>query len=416
MDKKLKKYLTVAVLGLASGSIYFLPYIKYVFYDAQIATMGINNTQSSLLLTMYTIGNIILYIPGGMIADRVSPKKSMIISLVITALLSYFYAFSLNFYVSIFIWLGLSLSTAFIFWSSLMKAVRMVGDENEQGFIYGIYYSCNGITGVITQSAALYAYRCGTDMKSNFIMAILAGGSVALIAAILILFIMDGRSDGEEKAKSEDEKFNFKDAKSLILNPYIWGIAITILCGYGFYSSIAYFNPYLTSVHNVSNDVSGIFTIIRNYLLLLLAPIGGLLADRIFKSTCKWVSTGFLILASLFVAVIFIPKGVNPFFVGVYTLLPGAVTMMVYGVIFSTISEVNIPRKLTATTIGIASMIAYMPDTIYTMIFGRWLDKYGATGYNYVFIFLACSAVLGSILSIITYKNRNKISSMLSRE
>lgn len=51
MNSKLRKYLTIIALGLAGGSIYFLPYIKYVFYDAQISTMGITNTQSGLMLT-----------------------------------------------------------------------------------------------------------------------------------------------------------------------------------------------------------------------------------------------------------------------------------------------------------------------------------------------------------------------------
>ena len=31
MDSKLRKYLTIAALGLAGGSIYFLPYVKYIF-------------------------------------------------------------------------------------------------------------------------------------------------------------------------------------------------------------------------------------------------------------------------------------------------------------------------------------------------------------------------------------------------
>ena len=42
MNSKLRKYLTVAALGLAGGAIYFLPYIKYVYYDAQVAAMGIS--------------------------------------------------------------------------------------------------------------------------------------------------------------------------------------------------------------------------------------------------------------------------------------------------------------------------------------------------------------------------------------
>lgn len=78
MESKARKYLTIIALGLAGGSIYFIPYVKYVFYDAQIAAMGINNTQSGLLLTMYTIGNMVLYIPGGYLADKVSTKKALI--------------------------------------------------------------------------------------------------------------------------------------------------------------------------------------------------------------------------------------------------------------------------------------------------------------------------------------------------
>ena len=81
MNSKLKKYMTIIALGLAGGSIYFLPFVKYVFYDAQIAAMGISNTQSSLLLTMYSIGNTILYIPGGILADKISSKKALVVSL-----------------------------------------------------------------------------------------------------------------------------------------------------------------------------------------------------------------------------------------------------------------------------------------------------------------------------------------------
>ena len=134
MNSKLKKYMTIIALGLAGGSIYFLPFVKYVFYDAQIAAMGISNTQSSLLLTMYSIGNTILYIPGGILADKISSKKALVVSLLSTAVLGLIYAFTMNFVIAMIVWLGLSFSTAFVFWSALMKAVRLAGTEEEQGF------------------------------------------------------------------------------------------------------------------------------------------------------------------------------------------------------------------------------------------------------------------------------------------
>ena len=83
-ESKVRKYLAIFALGLAGGSIYCLPYIKYILYDAQIAAMDISNTQSGMLMTMYTIGNMILYIPGGILADKISPKKGITISLLAT--------------------------------------------------------------------------------------------------------------------------------------------------------------------------------------------------------------------------------------------------------------------------------------------------------------------------------------------
>ena len=407
MNAKVKKYLTVMTLGLAGGSIYFLPYIKYIFYDAQIASMGITNTQSGLLLTMYTIGNMILYIPGGIIADKVSPKKALVVSLLSTAALVYIYAFTMNFQIAMVIWTALSFSTAFVFWSSLMKAVRIIGTEEEQGFMYGLYYACNGITAALTNTIALNVYKtAGGDVKTGFFRAVLVGGSMAVLAAVLLMFLMDGKK--KEEAVSDEPKFQMRDVGKLLKNPFVWIVSFTILCGYGFYTSISYFNPYLTEVMGVSPESSGFISIVRNYLLLLLAPVGGLIADKLFHSTCKWLCTSFLALSALFGAVLILPSDISPLAASLYTLIPGAFAMMMYGVVFSTVSEAGIPRAMTGTVIGIASIIGYMPDSIYSVLFGKWLDTYGGAGYNYIFGFLAVSGVVGAVLAMLVYKNGKK--------
>jgi nitrate/nitrite transporter NarK len=382
--------------------------VKYIFYDVQIASMGITNTQSGLLLTMYTIGNMILYIPGGIIADKVSPKKALVISLLSTAVLVYIYAFTMNFQIAMVIWTALSFSTAFVFWSSLMKAVRIIGTEEEQGFMYGLYYACNGITAALTNTIALNVYKtAGGDVKTGFFRAVLVGGSMAVLAAVLLMFLMDGKKK-EEATVSDEPKFQMKDVGKLLKNPFVWIVSFTILCGYGFYTSISYFNPYLTEVMGVSPESSGFISIVRNYLLLLLAPVGGLIADKLFHSTCKWLCTSFLALAALFGAVLILPSDISPIAASLYTLIPGAFAMMMYGVVFSTVSEAGIPRAMTGTVIGIASIIGYMPDSIYSVLFGKWLDTYGGAGYNYIFGFLAASGVVGAVLAMLVYRNGKK--------
>ena len=405
MESKARKYLTIIALGLAGGSIYFIPYVKYVFYDAQIAAMGINNTQSGLLLTMYTIGNMVLYIPGGYLADKVSTKKALIISLVATSVLTWVYAFSLNFVVSMIIWLGLSFSTAFVFWSALMKAVRIVGTEEEQGFMYGLYYACNGIAAALTSFISLYAYNtAGEDIKSGFVRGVNASGVVVLIAAICLVFLMK-EDAGKVTTESDDDKISLPMVGKVLKSPVVWILSIVILCGYGLKSSVSYFNPYLTEVVGVSAVNSGIFSIINNYLLLLLAPVGGILADKVFKSTCKWLSVSFVILAVLFGGVLLIPSDISPMVASIYTLLPGAVTMIMYGVVFSSVSEAGISRTMTGTVIGISSIIGYLPDSIYSVLFGKWLDNKGAAGYTNIFIFLVASGILGAVLAFWIYRH-----------
>lgn len=410
MNSKMKKYLTIIALGLAGGASYFLPYIKYIFYDVQLSAMNINNTQSGLLLTMYTIGNMILYIPGGIIADKVAPKKALIISLISTSILSYIYAFSMNFIVSMIVWLGLSLSTAFVFWSALMKTVRIVGTEEEQGFMYGLYYACNGITAALTNVLALNVYKAvNGDIATRFSRAVVAGGTVPILAAVLLLFLMKGKEEDVDKASDSDEsKFQLSELGTILKNPIVWIVSLTILCGYGYFTSTSYFNPYLTEVIGISPEDSGLLSIVRNYLLLLLAPVGGILVDKVFKSTCKWLITAFTVLAVLYGIVMILPSDISPMAASLYTLIPGAFSVMMYGIIFSTVSEAGISRAMTGTVIGIASIIGYLPDSIYSVLFGVWLDKYGAIGYNYIFTFLIISGVIGAILSFIIYHYGNK--------
>lgn len=399
MNAKLRKYLLIVTLGLAGGSIYFLPYVKYVFYDAHIACMNISNTQSGFLMTMYTVGNVILYLPGGILADKISPRKALVWSSLGTSALVFLYAFTMkNYVISMFIWLALAFSTGFVVWSALLKTVRMIGTEEEQGFLYGLYYACNGIAAAAVNALAVLVYRTGADMQSGYFRACIFGGFVPILVAVILMVLLteeDGRADGKEGSAV----FQMADVKELVRTPVVWVIAAMMFCGYGFYMSTSYFNPYLTEVVGISMVDSGLLSAVRTYLLLLLAPIGGLIADRCFKSTSKWLCISFSLTALLFGAVLILPADIHPVAASLYTLVPGAVVMMTYGVISSVVSEAGIPKVLTGTVIGMISIIGYLPDAVYSVIFGKWLDAYQAGGYRLIFGFLALSGILAAAMA-----------------
>lgn len=400
---KVQKYLSVLALSLAGGSIYLIPYIRYVFYDHQMAAMGITNQQIGLLSTVFGIGAMILYAPGGIVVDRLSTKKCLLVSLIATTILTVTYAFCFHSYIiSLVIWFLLSISTVFVFWSALIKTIRLVGNSDEQGFIFGLYYMGNGLTGAAVNGIAIWAFRFNSDVTQQFFNAVLIYAAATTVAAIAVFFLVK-----EEREKSEALKINefrMDQVMTLLKNPVVWVFSLIIFAGYSVYSSTSYFTPYLTNVVGLSAADSGVLSILRTYIFYIITPFAGIFCDKVFKSTSKFFTIMFLILAALFAGVMAIPATAGSGIVSFYSLLPGLFGLALYGISFSIATETKIPIIAMGTAVGIASVIGYTPDFFMATMFGTWLDNHGNAGYNYIFTFLAAVCVIGAVASFYVRK------------
>ncbi len=408
-NSKLMKYLSIMSLGVAGGSIYLIPFIRYVFYTWQADAMMMSNQQLGILSTMYAIGNTILYVPGGIASDKFSTKKCMLFSLMSTTILTFLFSMKVNSYaLALLVWFLFAFTTTFLFWCSLMKSIRMIGDESEQGFLFGLYYMCNGLTGAAVNAIGLKFTSETASAVSNFKAGVYAYGFATLLGFILVwLFVKD--SKGEEISVDNNEKFEFRQVGGLLKNPSLWVFSLIVFTGYAIYSSASYFTPYMTDVIGISPTQSGYLSIIRQFIFYILAPVSGIVADKIFKSTSKWFMILYIILILLYIGVIFIPEGVSKSFVGIYSLLPGLFGLALYGIVFSVANEAKIPATVMGTAVGIVSIIGYSPDFFMPAMFGRWIDKATAinnvaSGYDKIFIFLAACCFVGLLASI--YINR----------
>ncbi len=73
-------------------------------------------------------------------------------------------------------------------------------------------------------------------------------------------------------------------------------------------------------------------------------------------------------------------------------------------------SEVHIPRKIAATTIGVAAVLDFSPDLFQYMLFGHWLDTHGDAGYKYMFVFQIIVLLIGMLpCSYIIKKNKQQV-------
>ncbi|MGL4484742.1 MAG: MFS transporter [Anaerovoracaceae bacterium] len=407
MNSKVSKFLAIIALGVGGGSIYLIPYIRYVFYDWQVAAMGITDTQLGTLSSAYAIGCMLLYIPGGLLADKLSTKKCIMASLLSTTVLTVILAFVNGYVPAMIIWFLFALSTTFVFWGSLMKTIRMIGTEKEQGFMFGLYYMGNGITGAIINAVALSLASNGDGESGKFFICVLTYAGGTLLAAILV-FIFVKETLYVQKDITINE-FKINQVKGLLMNPTVWIFTFIIFAAYTVgYSGGTMFTPYLTDVVGITPEESGAFSIIRSYVFYLLAPLSGFVADKLFKSTSKWFIILFAILAALYFGVFAMPDTASTMAVSIYTLLPGLFGLSLYGIMFSIANETRIPVVVMGTAVGIASVIGYSPDFFMWTLFGSWTDKFGNDGYNYIFTYLGVISALGIVASFYILQRAKK--------
>ena len=401
-----RRYFVVMALSLGYAASFMLPYIKYVFYDQLLVGINCTNEQAGLLLTIYTIMNLCLYIPGGWVADKYSAKWVIVLSLAGTGILNIFFATYMTFSMAMIVWVLLAFTTAFAFWSGVIKAIRLLGSAREQGRLYGFFNSGVGLFSAGVSAVGMFVYGLFVaDQVAGLKGVIYVQGAACLLSATVVMFFYAENKNGAEE--SEDDKFQTKDLLTVLKEPMTWVISLLIFCGHGIYTSTSYFNPYMTNVIGVTMAFSGVLAIVRTHILrVICGPVGGVLADRV-KSPSLVLIYCFAAMTALLAIFIFIPAGTSAVVVIGLQLLLAAVTFTAYAILYSCIEEAGIPRKLTGTTVAMASMLGYLPDMIYNPLFGRWLDQYQNTGYIYIFLFLAVSGLVGMGMAFLVRRRGN---------
>ena len=398
--KKLSMELIMQIIAFAiAGSvIYELPYIKYVYYDKLVEAFQITNAQAGLLLSVYAIGCLVLYIPGGIVADKFSAKKMLVLSLFGTGILGIVLAFSMNYTTALIVFFLLALTTSFVFWTALNKGLCLLGEEEDSGLTFGWYHALSAVISFCTALIFWKLYASVEDAHTAMFRTILAMSVSVIIAGIFVMLTYKEKNSSNIE---DEEKFKLSDVGKAIKNPYLWWASIIMFVIYTVYSNVSYFTPYLSSQIGIDVSDSAFLGVVRGYLLYFLSPLGGYIADKILKSTLKFYGYGFAVLAVLFFVTMRIPAGQDSMTLAVtITMLASAFSMMMYGIMWSILNEIKIPVTYAATAIGLASMLIYLPDLFVPALFGNWLDNLGEqAGYFRMFLFMGVCCVIAVVLS-----------------
>ena len=402
--KNLKRFFTLFALGITYGFMYVMPYMKSTFYDQMIGAMQVTNEQLGTLMTFYTIALTISYLPGGWIADKIRPKKILLISVFGQAALSFLFMFTYTSYtMAIIIWMLMALTGGLAFWPALLKGIRMQGTDQEQGRLYGIFTGLNNFASLLLSfiMIGVIAIVGQAQPVIGFQGAVGAMGILAIVAGLLLLFLFDDKTTYGRSQESAP-KFNFKSFLSTFKMPGVWLMTGLVWCYVTMMAVSSYLTPYSTSVLGVSAVLAASIGAIRTYGVGLVGgPLGGLIADKGFRSVSKQQVLGMALCVLSLVFFLVVPSGASGILLISMILFVGVSMFFCKGTAFSVQAELGIPTHVSATAVAIATLIGYLPDSFVNPLAGHWLDVYGNAGYQNIFIFGIITSAFGVIIAIL---------------
>jgi len=399
-----RRWLIMACLCLSGGIIYLLPFLREVYYIPLQKALHLSNTQLGVLMSVFGTTALVSYFPGGWLADRVSPKILITLSLMATGISGLYFATFPSYKLSIAVHAFWGVSCTLTFWAALIKATRNWAPRSEQGRAFGILESGRGIAELASSTAFLAIFaRLGSG---NFALSrvILLFSILNILIGLMAWFTLDGSTRDRSEKKDRQQKAGLQEIIAVLKMPVVWLISLVILAAYSSYWGSYYFTPYATDAFMMGVVFGGAIGVGKMYIKPLSAVGAGFLADRVGPS--KTVAWCFFILIISFGVFILTPGGPRLVFILIAnTAVASLAIFALRGIYFALLEEGGTPLALTGTVTGIVSVVGYTPDVFMPLVGGAFLDSYpGALGYRYFFLFIAFLCLLGLLAALFILK------------
>lgn len=298
------------------------------------------------------------------------------------------------------------ITTVFTFWASMVKITNNLGNEDEQGKLFGFLEGGRGLVGTLIALASVFVFSQFVDETKGLSGAIVFYSVMMIVGGILvILFVQDPKISEEDVST-----VSLEDFKAVAKIPRVWLCGLIVACNYLAVMIFGYLTPYFTEVYSMSSSSAALLGVFRAYVMMMVGSLfGGLMASKM-KSVIRFMHYGFIGMTIFSFSYLLIPvnRGMLPIVV-VNFVLQGLFLLAVKALYFAPIDEIGISKKLAGTASGIISVVGYSPEIFGYTAAGSILDNNpGVTGYNILFIITGCLSIIGFVLVIILKLNNRK--------
>ncbi len=406
----MKKILPLVFLIIAGELIFALPFhVIRFFRPSLLEDYYYTNMQLGIAFSIYGITAFLSYLPGGYIADKVTPKYLLFFSLFMTSLGGVFYMTNPNIYGLYFLFGYWGITTILFFWAALIKATRSIAGNN-QGASFGALEAGRGLVASLCASVAVLLYTSNTllDFLKNIIsislsplaLVIFFYSFVTFLSSIIILFFFK-----EEKNHTKNKKIKYNYNEIYKNKKPILCISIIVFSAYTCYKAIDYYSLYFYEILEFSKEKSAYVMTIFSYTRPVAALLAGFIADKITPRVCTKYLFFFMLVSYAFLSIFNLDKEIiSIVYLNLTISMIGVFALR--GIFYSLLEDSCIPSSITGAAVGIISFIGYLPDVFIGPLFGFLLDLQDIkSAFQIFFIFLLLISTLGLLTSIYLKKN-----------
>ncbi|MFH0361968.1 MFS transporter [Escherichia coli] len=396
----MNKWMKLCFLILGGGTIFKLSSMKDVFYVPMQADWGLTKTQIGFGFTIYAAVQTIGLFSSLYIADRFSKKILLPAGLIGVGLCGAYLTTLPPFSGYLIAFGAMAFFGEVVYWPVLLKAVRLLGNRDEQGRMFGFLEAGRGVVDVLIASGALFVFVQFGEGKAGMQAGLVYYTLITIIVGIITYFIVDADDRTIPQNDEDVNKQIFKGIKNVVKSPNLWLASFCIFFVYSAYCGLTYFIPFLKDIYALPVALVGAYGIINQYGLKMVGgPVGGYLADKISHSPVIYLKWTFLISAVAMLLFIQLPHDSMNVYLGMTATLGfGAIIFSQRAIFFAPMDEIGTPREFAGSAMAFGCIIGYMPSMFAYTLYGSLLDNFsGIQGYNYVFSVMVAFSLLGFI-------------------
>lgn len=402
-----KKWISFGILMLGAGTIYKLGFLKDAFYVPMQEFMGLSHTQIGTAMSIAGLISTFGFLASIYLTDRVSKKIMIPLSLISICVCGICLSTFPPYPVFLLIYCLLAVCADMLYWPTMLKTVRLLGNEDEQGRMFGIMEAGRGLMDTIVAFGALGIFSALGSTATGLKMAILFYSIVPGVIGIIMYFLLepDNAPAQAEHTASKDVNANkraWDGVMRALKNKNIWLVSFNVFFVYSVYCGLTYFIPFLEEAYALPAALVGVYGIINQYGLKMLGgPIGGFITDKVLHSATKYLRIMFVVVGIILVIFSMLPHQAMGIYLGMFvTLSISACVYSMRAIFFAPMDEVHVPREITGSAMSMGSFIGYLPGAFMYAVYGGILDKFdGLAGYRIVYMVMAVFAAGGFLLS-----------------